>query len=98
MSYYSPIYDATHWKSIAWWLECYGSMPGVSGPPVTAYIETSESLTGPWDDMIPGGASVSAGQVSTGALEDPASLVRVRVEVQAGEISTVALRLIARPR
>jgi len=96
LSYYSEIYDSTHWKSIAWWFECYGSLPGLSGPPLTAYVETAEFTNGPWTELE--SQTASAGQQFSGVLTDPGSLVRVRIAIQASEISSVAFRFVARPK
>jgi hypothetical protein len=98
MTYTSDTYDSRGWKSIHWWLQCDGSMPGVSGPPVTGYLQTSESLEGPWEDLIPGGQQVSGGQTAQGEVDDPGSLLRACIEIQQGEISTVAFRIVARRR
>ena len=95
-SYLSAIYDSTQWKSIAWWFEVYGSVPGLTGPPLTAYIETSESENGPWHELLSRSASAPARY--TGSVSDPGSLVQVRIDIQELEISSVAFRIIARPR
>ena len=93
-SYPSVIYDSTRWKSIAWWFECYGSLPGTSGPPLTAYLETSESLNGPWPELM--SQTASAKERYTGAVSNPGSRVRVRIDIQALEVSSVAFRIVAR--
>ncbi len=98
-SFYSPIYDATQWKSIAWWYECYGLLTTTTAgilSPSTAYIETSESMDGPWNTLD--SQAASGGQKFTGAVTDPGSLVRVRVAVQQEMFTTVAMRFVARPR
>lgn len=94
VTYTSPIYDATQWKSIAWWFECFGSLPGVVGNPLSMYIDTAASMEGPWDEL----ASQTAGPLLryAGCVVDPASLVRVRVVIIAGEVSTLEVHLVCR--
>jgi len=95
-SYLSPLYDSTHWKSVAWWFECYGSLPGLTGPPLTAYIETSESMDGPWVQLD--SQTASAVQQFSGDVSDPGSLLRIRIAIQASEVSSVGFRIVARVR
>jgi hypothetical protein len=108
MTYTSDTYDSRGWKSIAWWLQCDGSMPGVSGPPVTAYLgkppedeERPGCFRAPVPGaglLIPGGQQVSGCQTAQGEVDDPGSLLRACIEIQQWEISTVAFRIVARRR
>jgi len=93
--YSSPFYDSRHWKSIAWWFECFGNLPAVAGLP-TAYIETAEVLNGPWTTLA--SQAASGGERYTGAVSNPGSLVRVRITVPEDEMATVAVRFVARQR
>jgi hypothetical protein len=93
-SYFSPIYDASHWRSIAWWVECYGSLPGVTGLPLTMFLETADAMDGPWTAMATQAFGVA--DVFADTVDSPSSLVRVRVEIIASEISSMACRLVAR--
>jgi len=96
-TYYSEAYNSVHWKSIAWWLECYGCIPtGAIANPVTVYLETSESIDGPWEQLDSHGAV--EGTRYNGSVSDPASIVRVRIVVEAGFILTLAFRMLARWR
>ena len=89
VSYYSEIYDSKDWKSVAWWLQCYGSLPAVAGVPLTMYIETGETVEGPWEEL--GTQIIGGGEVYTGVVNDPGSLMRFRLDVQTDEIATARL-------
>jgi hypothetical protein len=93
--YSSPLFDSRHWKSIAWWYECFGNLPGLGGLP-TAYIETAEVKNGPWLTLATQAAA--GGERYTGAVSNPGSLVRVRIAVPEDEMATVAMRFVARRR
>lgn len=95
-SYPSAIYDSRAWKSIAWWVQGYGSLPGVTGLPLTMYLESSESMNGPW--IVLASQAFGVNDIFSGDVSDPASLVRVRIDIIASEVSTVACRLVARIR
>ena len=94
--YLGPIYDATHWMSIAWWFEVYAGLLATPGAPATAYLLTSEHMNGPWTDMIPGGEEGAIGVVDTGVVEDPQRYVRAAISVRSGEATSVAFRMVAR--
>ncbi len=101
--YYSPVFDAAGWKSLAYWFQVYQSLP----PPVTgltvatAYIQTSSDLLSPvWEEMVSGGIDVDIGSPpQTGAVDDPSAFVRVAVELLlANQVATVAFRMVGRER
>jgi hypothetical protein len=94
--YFSPIYDATHWKSVTWWVECYGSLPGVTGLPLTMYLETSETQEGPW--LAVATQAYGVADDFSGTVNSFASLIRVRMNIIASEISSMACRIVARPK
>jgi hypothetical protein len=89
-TYYSAFYDSTDWKTVAWWLHCYGSIPGVVGSPITMYIDTGEGSNGPFDQLVTQMAGPT--NVFTGGFSNPGSIVQARIVLIAGEISNVALR------
>ena len=97
IAYYSPFYDSKNWKSVAWWFECYGCLPsGAMANPVTMYLESGESLDGPFEQL----ASQTAVELTryTGSIQNSRSLLRVRVVVEANFILTVAIRIVTRWR
>jgi len=94
--YLGPIYDSTHWKSIAWWFEVYAALLGTPGDPATAYLNTSATMEGPWTELIPGGEAAPIGAIETGSVENPARYVRAAISVRAGETASVAMRMVAR--
>lgn len=96
--YLGPIYDATHWKSIAWWFEVYAGLLGTPGSPATAYLNTSESMDGPWRELIPGGEPGDIGVIDAGAVMYPARYVRAAISIRSGETAVVALRIVARTK
>jgi hypothetical protein len=95
-TYYSPILDTSEFRSLTWWLELYGSLPGTSGPPVTAFIESGFFVSGPWRQLIPGGQSASAGAALAGSVSGPSAICRLRIDLQALEITTLQFLLIGR--
>jgi hypothetical protein len=94
--YLGPIYDATHWKSIAWWFEVYAGLLGTAGAPATAYLDTSENMDGPWTELIPGGEAGAIGVIDAGSVMNPSRYVRAAISARAGDTVAVALRLVAR--
>jgi len=96
--YLGPIYDATHWKSIAWWFEVYAGLLGTAGAPATAYLNTAEQMDGPWTELIPGGEAGAIGVIDTGAVTNPSRYVRAAINVRTGETTAVALRIVVRTR
>jgi len=96
--YLGPIYDATHWKSIAWWFEVYAALLGTPGAPATAYLNTAETIEGPWTELIVGGEPGAVGVIDTGVVEDPGRFVRASISVRTGEMAALAFRMVARVR
>ena len=98
MSYLSDIYEVTPWKTLTYWFQVYASLPNTHGPPVTAYLETSDALEGPWRELVAGGIDGSAPQVTVGAVSGLSRYFQVRMDIQALETTAVAFRVVARPK
>ena len=96
MSYYSDIFEVTPWKTLAYWFQVYASLPNTHGPPVTAYLQTSDAMEGPWRELVAGGIEGSAPQATVGTVSSPSRYFRVRVDIVALETTAVAFRVVAR--
>ena len=97
--YYSAVYDATRWKSLAYWFQVFYAYPaGVTGQAV-AYIQTSADPTfAAWEEMVPGGIDTQApGPPEMGVVDNPAEFVRICVELPlVNEIASLAFALVSR--
>jgi hypothetical protein len=62
----------------------------------TMFLETADGMNGPWTAMAT--QTFGVADDFSGAVFSPSGLVRVRVEIIASEISSMACRLAARAR
>jgi len=96
--YDSRVYEATGWKEVTYWAELYGRFGlGVVPTPVTAFFRTSDDVLGPWIDLVPGGETPAIGAVIINSVSTGfGRYMRFVLEVTAGEITVVSLRVVAR--
>jgi len=98
VSYESPILDSTHWDSITYWIELYGSI-GAHMTPASVYVRTGETLHGPWVDVVPGGETPAIGAIIAGTVSSSAGIgryVKFVADVQPGQQVVLALRVVVR--
>ena len=97
-TYYSEPYDVGEAKSLAYWAATLGSFPASVTDPMTAYIETSNTLHfGDWVNMTPSGITpANFSTPETGSVEDPMRYIRVRMVLTADESPMVEFRMVAR--
>ena len=96
VSYFSETYDLKDYRSLAWWIQTYASLPATVNDPVRMYLQASNDEQGPWVDLIPGGEAPLIGDTSTGALLLNGRYLRTRVDISADEVATFVVRLVAR--
>jgi hypothetical protein len=95
--YYSQTFDVTQWKTLVYWLQVDVVVPApVVGLPVYANIEKSNSLEGPWTDVLPADLNEGMGGIATAVATSPARFIRVWISIDSGYTAVVAFRLLAR--
>ena len=95
--YYSDPLEVGEARSLAVWFQVLASMPANVVKPAEARVETSNVLGfHGWLDLTPAGMSPDIGVVDAGVVEEPLRYVRVRVEVEAGEVPLLEFRMVAR--
>jgi hypothetical protein len=96
-TYYSMAFGVGEARSLAYWMETYGSYPASVAVPATAYLEGSNVMGfHGWTSLVPGGIGPTYGTPEVGVVSDPTALVRVRVVVLGDEAPCLAFRIVAR--
>lgn len=96
VSYYSETYDLRDYRTLVYTMTTYAAMPNSMSPPALLFLDSSNDLQGPWEDLIPSGTGPTVGNTVNGTEALPARYLRVRVDAQAGEAVSVAIVLVAR--
>lgn len=94
--YYSETYDLEDYRTLTYAMETTSSLPANASVPAVVYLQASNDLQGPWEELLPGGDGPTVGNTVTAAVTVTGRYLRVRVEVVALEIATLAVWLVAR--
>ncbi len=95
-TWYSKTYDLSGWTDLTWWFEPMATLPAGQSNPATLFVESSNDLNGPWEQLIPGGSDPNIGNVTTGTVTLTARWVRFRVDIVLQEATLLAVRAVAR--
>jgi len=96
VSYYSESYDLKDYRTVAYTMTTYASMPNSTSPPALMFLDASNDPQGPWDELIPAGTGPAVGGTVNGTETVTGRYLRVRVDVLNGETTAFQVRLVAR--
>ena len=96
VSYFSETYDLKDYRTVAWAIETYASLPATVNDPVRMYLQASNDEQGPWVDLIPGGEAPLIGTATNGSVLMNGRYLRTRVDISADEVASFSVRLVVR--
>lgn len=90
-------YDLRDYRTVHWTIKTYASLPGTVSDPARLYLQASNDILGPWDDLNPGGsAPANIGDTANGSVTLTARFLKARIVISADEVTTFAVQLVAR--
>ena len=98
MNYFSGVYDVQEYKTLAWSFEVGANLDAGNTTPATMYLQASDDagFVDAWEELIAGGESPMVASTTRGSVTCKARYVRVRIELETGQVAVVALWLLAR--
>ena len=94
--YYSETFDFRDLRFLRYAMETYSSIPGLVAVPATMFLQCSNDVQGPWEELIPGGDGPLVGDLLMGDVLVTGRFLRVRVSISDGEVVTFGVQFTAR--
>ena len=98
MNYFSQVLDLGEYKTLSWSFEVGANLDGGNTTPATMWLQASddEAFETAWEELIAGGESPTVASTARGTVTCKARFVKVRVEVEPGQVVVLAVWIEAR--